>query len=63
MGVDLPSRFRDTDIALVIQLQVDLLVLWVLVGDDGLLVGAGCGVSISEVPNSLSIGFVVGKAA
>ena len=63
MGVDLPGGLGDADVALVVELQVDLLVLWVLVGDDGLFVGAGCAVAVREVPNSLSVGLVVGEAA
>lgn len=62
MGVHLPGGLRDADVALVVQLQVDLLVLGIFVRDDGLLVGAGCGVSVREVPHSLTVGLVVGEA-
>lgn len=63
MGVHLPGRLRDADVALVVQLKVDLLVLGIFIGDDGLLVGAGCGVSVREVPHSLTVGLVVGEAS
>lgn len=63
MGVHLPGGLRDADVALVVQLKVDLLVLGIFVRDDGLLVGAGCGVSVREVPDSLAIGLVVGEAS
>lgn len=62
MGIHLPGRLRNADIALVVQLQVYLLVIGIFVGDDGLLVAASCDVSVREVPHSLTIRLVVGEA-
>jgi hypothetical protein len=63
VGVDLPSRFRNAHVALVLQLYIQLLVIWVFVGDDGLLVVAFDGVAIGEEPSSIAIRFVVGESA
>lgn len=59
MGIDLPGRFRNANVALVIQFEVYLFIFGVFVGDDGLLVGAGHAVAVREVPHSLAIGLVV----
>lgn len=63
VGVDLPGRFGDSHAALVLQLEVDLLVVGVFVGDDGLLVVAGGNIAVGEVPHSVAVGLVVAEGA
>jgi hypothetical protein len=63
MGVDLPRRFGNSNAALVFEFEVDLLVIGVLVGDNGLFVVAGSDVAVGEAPDSLSVGLVVAESA
>lgn len=59
MRVDLPSRFRNTNVALVLQLDVDFFIIGILVGNHGLLILSWNCISVGEMPGTISIGFVV----
>ncbi len=63
MGIHLPGRGRDAHVALVVELDVQLLVVGVFVGNDCLVVASCYLVAIREPPESLSVGLIVSEGA
>ena len=62
MTVDLPGGLRNTNIALVVQFNVNFLVIGVLIWDNCLFVITWNYISIEEVPHTVAVGFVVCEA-
>ena len=63
MSVDLPGTFRNPHITLPIQLDIQSLVFLILIGHNGLFVGALKSIAIWVVPGTGLVGLVVGELA